>query len=181
MSLITTIEHSVWIGASDATAEGVWWWVTGEQFWRGGAGGTVGADVLYANWANGQPDDFGGGQDVATIFGGAVIAPGVAGRWDDGGAGAGVGGGVFQRDGYIVAIDGAVVPEPSTLILFGTRALGLIAGGEGARRRRHRPRPSRGIRRGRFPPASVTRLGLQPPPAMQRRDQTDHAGTHQHD
>ena len=118
LSLIASVEHSVWIGASDSGAEGVWRWVTGEQFWQGGFGGAPGPDVFYANWGLGQPDDFGGGQDVATIFGGSVIAPGVAGRWDDGGSGPGVGGGVFQRDGYIVEFDGVAVPEPSTLLLF---------------------------------------------------------------
>ena len=123
-SLIASVEHSVWIGANDRTVEGEWRWVTGEQFWNGGSGGTLGPDVLYANWGLGQPDDFGSGQDVATIFGGLVASPGVAGRWDDGGSGSGIGGGVFQRDGYLVEFERTVVPEPATLLLV---ALGLGA------------------------------------------------------
>lgn len=126
LSLISSIEHSVWIGATDRAVEGAWRWVTGEQFWQGGAAGTAGPDILYANWASGQPDDFGAGQDVATIFGGAV--PGLAGLWDDGGSGPGTGGGIFQRDGYIVEFEGAAVPvpEPATLLLFGA-GLGAAA------------------------------------------------------
>jgi hypothetical protein len=116
-SLITTVEHSVWIGATDRDLEGAWRWVTGEQFWQGDSGGTTGPDISYANWALGQPDDFGTGQDVATIFGGAVA--GLAGFWDDGGSGAGVGGGIFERDGYIVEFEEAAAPEPVSLLLFG--------------------------------------------------------------
>ena len=57
-SLITSVEHSVWIGASDTAVEGEWRWVTGERFWQGGSAGSPGPDVFYANWASGQPDDF---------------------------------------------------------------------------------------------------------------------------
>ena len=96
-SLITSVEHSVWIGASDTAVEGEWRWVTGERFWQGGSAGSPGPDVFYANWASGQPDDFQGGQDVATIFGGSVATAGLAGRWDDGGSGGGLGGGTFNE------------------------------------------------------------------------------------
>jgi hypothetical protein len=130
MTLIASVQHSVWIGATDRAVEGVWRWVTGEQFWQGAGGGSVGPDVLYANWGGGQPDDFGTGQDVATIFGGLAIAPGVPGRWDDGGDGPGIANGVFQRDGYLVEFDRAAVPEPGTFL--------LMASGVGALARRLR-------------------------------------------
>jgi hypothetical protein len=116
LSLIANVQTTVWIGATDRAVEGVWRWITGEQFWQGGFSGSVGPDVMYANWAGG-PDDFGAGQDVATIFGGAV--PGLAGQWDDGGDAPGVGDGVYQRDGYLVEFAGAAVPEPTTFLLVG--------------------------------------------------------------
>jgi len=125
LGLITAVQHSVWIGATDRDDEGAWRWVTGEQFWQGNGAGSVGPDVLFANWNFGQPDDFGTGQDVATMFGGSVSVPSLAGRWDDGGSSAGTDGSIFQRDGYIVEFEPAVVPEPVSLILLGT---GLVVG-----------------------------------------------------
>ena len=133
LGLIASVEHSVWIGASDLAVEGEWRWVTGEQFWQGGPGGTPGPDVFYANWALGQPDDFDVGRDVATMFGGSVTPSDFAGRWDDGGFGGGVGGGIYQRDGFVVEYDG-VVPEPSTLLLFGVGGAGVAL----ARKKRRR-------------------------------------------
>lgn len=68
-----------WIGASDASVEGDWRWVTGpegtenagagRQFYSGlgGAGGfAVGGE--YNNWASGEPNDA-GGEDHAHMYG----------------------------------------------------------------------------------------------------------------
>ncbi|MCU6708113.1 S-layer homology domain-containing protein [Paenibacillus sp. J5C_2022] len=73
-----------------ATTPGVgdWRWVTGPeglsdggnglQFWNGyNPGSSVGA---YANWASGEPNDYGGGEYVAHIFGGTGAN---AGKWND--------------------------------------------------------------------------------------------------
>jgi hypothetical protein len=134
-SLITSVSGSAWIGASDALVEGEWRWVSGEQFWTGGPAGVPGPDVFFANWLFGQPDNFGSGQHVATMFGGNTGISGFAGRWDDGGSGGGIGGGIFQRDGYIVEFDNVAVPEPTTLLLFG---LGFGALARRVRRHSHR-------------------------------------------
>jgi hypothetical protein len=43
-----------WIGATDATTEGNWFWDDGTQFWTGGNGGVVVAGQ-FAFWDPGQP------------------------------------------------------------------------------------------------------------------------------
>ena len=116
LGLLTGVGNSVWVGATDEAVEGEWRWVTGEQFWQGNASG---AAVLFANWAPGQPDDYASGQDYATMLApGATLFPGQSpGQWDDTD-------GLFS--GYVVEFENASpVPEPSTMMLFGTGAVVL--------------------------------------------------------
>jgi hypothetical protein len=48
--------HGLWIGLSDIAAEGQWVWTSGEP-------------VAFTNWAPGQPDNGGGNEDAAHLWG----------------------------------------------------------------------------------------------------------------
>jgi|GEM_PF-2589188 len=57
--IATNGEGDTWLGASDATTEGEWFWVcgpeAGTQFWQGDESGSpVGG--MYENWKDGEPD-----------------------------------------------------------------------------------------------------------------------------
>lgn len=119
LGLLAGVAHSVWIGATDVAVEGEWRWVTGQQFWTGNASGTTGPDVLYANWGPGQPDNYEGSQDWATMFGAAVPPGFIPGAWDDGGFYGGLPDSVYFREGYVVEYDLTSVPEPSSVLLLG--------------------------------------------------------------
>ena len=73
-----------WIGGSDSEIENTWKWMTGPEagltFWFGTAGGTTtGADIPFAFWNTGEPNNL-GNEDYAHI-----TAPGVGlpGSWND--------------------------------------------------------------------------------------------------
>ena len=77
---------SIWLGGSDAGAEGNWIWDgdndgIGPQFWSGGPSGTV-VGGLYNNWGiNPAEPDNSGGQDYLTL----IIKPTAVnfGLWND--------------------------------------------------------------------------------------------------
>tara|TARA_Y100001933_G_scaffold263505_3_gene325272 strand:- start:360 stop:3737 length:3378 start_codon:yes stop_codon:yes gene_type:complete len=91
-----------WIGASDATTEGDWYWVTGPEagtlFWRGTSGGTA---YGYEYWNTGEPNQS-GNEDYAHI-----TAPGVGldGSWNDL-SNTGASSGAYQPKGYLVEYGG---------------------------------------------------------------------------
>lgn len=69
--LVGRLSGDGWFGASDETAEGDWRWVngpeTGTAFWAGlGDGAAVGG--LFSNWAGGEPNDAGDGEDCAQFY-----------------------------------------------------------------------------------------------------------------
>jgi VCBS repeat-containing protein len=63
-----------WMGASDATTEDAWYWVTGPEtgtkFWQGtsATSGGVVVDGQYNNWASGEPNDSGSNEDYAHFY-----------------------------------------------------------------------------------------------------------------
>lgn len=97
-----------WIGASDATTEGDWYWVTGPEagtlFWRGTSGGTA---FGYEFWNTGEPNQS-GDEDYAHI-----TAPGVGldGSWNDL-SNTGASSGSYQPKGYLVEY-GGMAGDPS--------------------------------------------------------------------
>lgn len=99
---------SYWIGAHDQVTEGDWHWTSGSPtlFWQGAAGGTP-QNGLYSNWGGGEPNDWGGNEDAAQIYGGS-------GRWNDLD--------VAASQPYIVEyltnaslVDATTTPQPMTL------------------------------------------------------------------
>ncbi|MCA0958151.1 hypothetical protein LCL86_03790 [Muricauda ruestringensis] len=97
-----------WIGASDATTEGDWYWVTGPEagtlFWRGTSGGTA---FGYEFWNTGEPNQS-GDEDYAHI-----TAPGVGldGSWNDL-SNTGASSGSYQPKGYLVEYGGMAGDPP---------------------------------------------------------------------
>ncbi|MBN2530997.1 MAG: choice-of-anchor D domain-containing protein [Deltaproteobacteria bacterium] len=66
------ITSHTWLGASDAESEGDWKWVTGPEngtsFWSGDYSGSA-VDDLFNSWASGEPNDSGGNEDYAQMYG----------------------------------------------------------------------------------------------------------------
>lgn len=92
-----------WIGATDATTEGDWQWVTGPEagtsFWSGGVGGT---ELTYAFWNANEPNNCCGGEDYAHITDPSVTT--TPGSWND--LPEAGGGGAYAPQGYIVEYGG---------------------------------------------------------------------------
>lgn len=72
------LENSGWMGASDAASEGDWQWATGPEagtsFWLG-LGDGVPVNDSFSAWADGEPNDYAGGEDCAQYY--------PAGDWND--------------------------------------------------------------------------------------------------
>jgi hypothetical protein len=107
---------SIWLAASDLETEGTWKWIAGPEagqvFWKDGT------TITYANWASGEPNEFGLGEDYGELLD-------ASGEWND------IQGVLVQdQRPYVVEY---FVPEPGTLVLVGIGFAGLSA-----RRRRSR-------------------------------------------
>ena len=100
----------IWLGGYQddgaAPAEG-WHWVTGEE-WN------------YTNWAPGEPNDWKGTVENALAF---AFFEG-DGTWND----APDSTRYLGDGGYVIEYDSAPVPEPATMLLFGTGLVGLVGG-----------------------------------------------------
>lgn len=70
----TATNGSIPLGFTDVVNEGIWGWITGEI-------GVDGRGSYFTNWAVGEPNDFGGGEDIGEI---GVAAGNPTRTWNDG-------------------------------------------------------------------------------------------------
>jgi hypothetical protein len=63
------VNKGFWLGGTDAAVEGQWIWITGES-WN------------YSNWAAGEPNNYGSGQNYSVMWDSAYNN-GLASSWDD--------------------------------------------------------------------------------------------------
>jgi hypothetical protein len=98
-SNILTYEN-LWIGLNDYDNEGTWVWASGEV-------------ESFTNWAPGEPNDAGTGEDFAHLW-----RHHIPGTWNDSG--------ILNSALGIVEIR-TEVPEPSTLAIFALGMMGLAS------------------------------------------------------